>query len=105
LEYPRIRPIEKSSAASEPFAEARDQRSRLRCSRGEALHPCRRVGRDQAVALDCVQAHRQHAKRVVDIGSGRKSPKRLRRENELFAPFAQSVRIDLSASRSLERLP
>lgn len=51
-----------------------------------------------------VRAQEKQASRVADerdLNSGRKSAEELRRENELFAPFAGSVRIDLAASRSL----
>jgi hypothetical protein len=36
-----------------------------------------------------------------DLRSGRKSAEQLRQENELFAAFAGSARVDLAASRSL----
>jgi hypothetical protein len=36
-----------------------------------------------------------------DLRAGRKSAEQLRQENELFAPFARSARVDLAASRSL----
>jgi hypothetical protein len=36
-----------------------------------------------------------------DLSSGRRSAEQLRQENELFAAFAGSARVDLAASRSL----
>jgi len=51
-----------------------------------------------------VRAREKQASRVVDerdLLLGRKSAEQLRLENELLAPFVRSVRVDLSASRSL----
>jgi len=51
-----------------------------------------------------VRAREKQASRAADerdLRSGRKSAEQLRRENELFAAFAGSARVDLAASRSL----
>jgi hypothetical protein len=45
------------------------------------------------------QASREQDER--DLRSGRKSVEQLCRENELLAPFARTVRIEIDASRSL----
>jgi hypothetical protein len=45
------------------------------------------------------QASREQDER--DLRTGRKSAGQLRQENELLAPFADSARVDLAASRSL----
>jgi hypothetical protein len=51
-----------------------------------------------------VRALQKQAVRAADerdLRSGRKSAEQLRQENELFAAFAGSARVDLAASRSL----
>jgi hypothetical protein len=51
-----------------------------------------------------VRALQKQAARAADerdLRSGRKSAEQLRQENELFAAFAGSARVDLAASRSL----
>jgi hypothetical protein len=51
-----------------------------------------------------VRALQKQAARAADerdLRSGRKSTEQLRQENELFAAFAGSARVDLAASRSL----
>jgi hypothetical protein len=51
-----------------------------------------------------VRVREKHASRAADehdLRSGRKTAEQLRLENELFAAFAGSARVDLSASRSL----
>jgi hypothetical protein len=51
-----------------------------------------------------VRAGQKQASRAADerdLRSGRKSAEQLRKENELFAAFAASARVDLAASRSL----
>ncbi len=51
-----------------------------------------------------VRAQEKQASRLADerdLRIGRKSAEELRFENEVFAPFALSARVDLSASRSL----
>jgi hypothetical protein len=51
-----------------------------------------------------VRALQKQASRAADerdLRSGRKSAEQLRKENELFAAFAASARVDLAASRSL----
>jgi hypothetical protein len=50
-----------------------------------------------------LRAQEKQASRAADerdLSSGRRSAEQLRRENELFAAFARSTRVDLAASRS-----
>ena len=51
-----------------------------------------------------LRAREKQASRAADerdLSSGRRSAEQLRQENELFAAFAGSARVDLAASRSL----
>ena len=51
-----------------------------------------------------VRAREKQASRAADerdLRSGRRSAEQVRQENELFAAFARSARVDLAASRSL----